>query len=172
MAIQVAAGLLGILGQIANAAKVPIARLTLKMIQNAPIPVRYKKFLQGKTIGEAMISPSVRSQRAVVPIELQTLGIVASPLMVGGYLIGNKIASALHKNKIAIEKSNNKNTGLKPIKRPKIKSKNTGLKPIKRPKKSVDIRTETEKMSDRIKKRVATKKTIEKTLKTINKKKK
>ena len=156
MAVQMA-GLLGILGQIANAAKVPVGRLTLKMIQNAPIPVRYKKFLQGKTIGEAMISPSVRSQRAVVPIELQTIGIVASPLMVGGYLIGNKIASALHKNKSAIEKSNNKNTG---------------LKPIKRPKKSVDIRTETEKMSDRIKKRVATKKTIEKTLKTINKKKK
>ena len=159
-----AVGLLGILGQIANAAKVPISKLTLRMIQNAPMPVRYKKFLQGKTLGEAMIGPSVKAQRAVVPFELKALGVGVG---VGGVGVAVPIATVLYKNKAPKTKS-----GVVLPPRPQKRPKSKLLKPIKRPKKPVDIRTETEKMSDRIKKRVATKKTIEKTLKTINKKKK
>ena len=159
-----AGGLLGILGQIANAAKVPISKLTLRMIQNAPMPVRYKKFLQGKTLGEAMIGPSVKAQRAVVPFELKALGVGVG---VGGVGVAVPIATVLYKNKAPKTKS-----GVvlppRPQKRPKTKI----LKPTKRPTKPADIRTETEKMSDRIKKRVSTKKNIEKTLRTINKKKK
>ena len=158
-----AVGLLGILGQIANAAKVPISKLTLRMIQNAPMPVRYKKFLQGKTLGEAMIGPSVKAQRAVVPFELKALGVGG----VAGIGVAVPIASVLYKNKAPKTKS-----GVVLPPRPQKRLKSKLLKPIKRPKKPVDIRTETEKMSDRIKKRVATKKTIEKTLSTINKKKK
>ena len=158
-----AGGLLGILGQIANAAKVPISKLTLRMIQNAPMPVRYKKFLQGKTLGEAMIGPSVKAQRAVVPFELKALGVGG----LAGAGVSVPIASVLYKNKAPKTKS-----GVvlppRPQKRPKTKI----LKPTKRPTKPADIRTETEKMSDRIKKRVSTKKNIEKTLRTINKKKK
>ena len=158
-----AVGLLGILGQIANAAKVPISKLTLRMIQNAPMPVRYKKFLQGKTLGEAMIAPSVKAQRAVVPFELKALGVGG----LAGAGVSVPIASVLYKNKAPKTKS-----GVvlppRPQKRPKTKI----LKPTKRPTKPADIRTETEKMSDRIKKRVSTKKNIEKTLRTINKKKK
>tara|TARA_R110001592_G_scaffold32195_1_gene112924 strand:+ start:59 stop:538 length:480 start_codon:yes stop_codon:yes gene_type:complete len=158
-----AVGLLGILGQIANAAKVPISKLTLRMIQNAPMPVRYKKFLQGKTLGEAMIAPSVKAQRAVVPFELKALGVGG----LAGVGVAVPIASVLYKNKAPKTKS-----GVVLPPRPQKRPKSKLLKPKKRPKKPVDIRTETEKMSDRIKKRVATKKTIEKTLKTINKKKK
>ena len=157
-------GLLGILGQIANAAKVPISKLTLRMIQNAPMPVRYKKFLQGKTLGEAMIAPSVKAQRAVVPFELKALGVGVG---VGGVGVAVPIATVLYKNKAPKTKS-----GVVLPPRPQKRPKSKVTKPIKRPKKPVDIRTETEKMSDKIKKRVATKKTIEKTLKTINKKKK
>jgi len=161
MAVQIA-GLLTILGQIANAAKVPISKLTLRMIQNAPMPVRYKKFLQGKTLGEAMIAPSVKAQRAVVPFELKALGVGG----VAGVGVAVPIASVLYKNKAPKTKS-----GVVLPPRPQKRPKSKLLKPIKRPKKPVDIRTETEKMSDRIKKRVATKRTIEKTLSTINKKK-
>jgi hypothetical protein len=64
-----------ILKGIAQANKVKIADLTKKMIQNAPIPVRYKKFLQGQTLGEARMAKSLKSHRGVVPMELKALGI-------------------------------------------------------------------------------------------------
>ena len=95
---------LAILGQIANAAKVPISKLTLRMIQNAPMPVRDKKFLQGKTLGEAMIAPSVGSQRAVVPYELKALGVGLG----GGAAIGGIIAKNLYKRKNEAEKIKSK----------------------------------------------------------------
>lgn len=64
-----------ILKGIAKANKVKIADLTKKMIQNAPIPVRYKKFLQGKTLQEARMAKSLKGHRGVVPMELKALGI-------------------------------------------------------------------------------------------------
>ena len=64
-----------ILKGIAQANKVKIADLTKKMIQNAPIPVRYKKFLQGKTLQEARMAKSLKGHRGVVPMELKALGI-------------------------------------------------------------------------------------------------
>jgi len=64
-----------ILKGIAQANKVKIAELTKKMIQNAPIPVRYKKFLQGKTLQEARMAKTLKSHRGVVPMELKALGI-------------------------------------------------------------------------------------------------
>ena len=64
-----------ILKGIAQANKVKIADLTKSMIQKAPIPVRYKKFLQGQTLGEARIAKTVESSRAAVPMELKALGI-------------------------------------------------------------------------------------------------
>ena len=64
-----------ILKGIAQANKVKIADLTKSMIQKAPIPVRYKKFLQGQTLGEARIAKAVESSRAAVPMELKALGI-------------------------------------------------------------------------------------------------
>jgi len=64
-----------ILKGIAQANKVKIAELTKSMIQKAPIPVRYKKFLQGQTLGEARIAKAVESSRATVPMELKALGI-------------------------------------------------------------------------------------------------
>ena len=64
-----------ILKGIAQANKVKIAELTKSMIQKAPIPVRYKKFLQGQTLGEARIAKAVESSRAAVPMELKALGI-------------------------------------------------------------------------------------------------
>ena len=64
-----------ILKGIAKANKVKISDLTKKMIQKAPIPVRYKKFLQGQTLGEARMAKSLKSHRGVVPMELKALGI-------------------------------------------------------------------------------------------------
>jgi len=64
-----------ILTGIAKANKVKIGDLTKKMIQNAPIPVRYKKFLQGQTLGEASIAKATESSRAAVPLELKALGV-------------------------------------------------------------------------------------------------
>ena len=95
---------LAILTSVARAAKVPIKNLTLKMIQNAPMPVRFKKYLQGQTIGEAMIAPSVGSQRAVVPYELKALGVGLG----GGAAIGGIIAKNLYKRKNEAEKIKSK----------------------------------------------------------------
>jgi|11_taG_2_1085331.scaffolds.fasta_scaffold25986_2 hypothetical protein len=64
-----------ILKGIAKANKVKISDLTKKMIQKAPIPVRYKKFLQGQTLGEARMAKTLKSHRGVVPMELKALGI-------------------------------------------------------------------------------------------------
>jgi len=64
-----------ILTGIAKANKVKLGDLTKAMIQKAPIPVRYKKFLQGQTLGEARIAKAVESSRATVPMELKALGV-------------------------------------------------------------------------------------------------
>ena len=166
-----AVGLLGILGQIANAAKVPVSKLTLRMIQNAPMPVRYKKFLQGKTLGEAMIGPSVKAQRAVVPFELKALGVGG----VTGVGVAVPIALALHKNKAPKTKS-----GVvlppRPLKKPVIKPTKRDTAAMK---KTIDKKTEIEKRTSvlnkkatKVKKDKQIERAVKKTLSTINKKKK
>ena len=164
-----AGGLLGILGQIANAAKVPISKLTLRMIQNAPMPVRYKKFLQGKTLGEAMIAPSVKAQRAVVPFELKALGVGG----LAGAGVSVPIASVLYKNKAPKTKS-----GVvlppRPQKRPVIKPTGRNKAAMK---KTIDKKTEVEKRTNVLNKK-ATKvkrdkqieRAVKKTLSKVKKK--
>ena len=164
-----AVGLLGILGQIANAAKVPISKLTLRMIQNAPMPVRYKKFLQGKTLGEAMIAPSVKAQRAVVPFELKALGVGG----LAGVGVAVPIASVLYKNKAPKTKS-----GVvlppRPQKRPVIKPTGRNKAAMK---KTIDKKTEVEKRTNVLNKK-ATKvkrdkqieRAVKKTLSKVKKK--
>ena len=165
-----AAGLLGILGQIANAAKVPISKLTLRMIQNAPMPVRYKKFLQGKTLGEAMIGPSVKAQRAVVPFELKALGVGVG---VGGVGVAVPIATVLYKNKAPKTKS-----GVvlppRPQKRPVIKPTERNKAAMK---KTIDKKTEIEKRTNalnkkatKVKKDKQIERAVKKTLSKVKKK--
>ena len=43
----------------------------MEMIKKAPIKPRFKKFLQGETLGEAQIKPAIKGHRAVVPYELK-----------------------------------------------------------------------------------------------------
>ena len=164
-----AVGLLGILGQIANAAKVPISKLTLRMIQNAPMPVRYKKFLQGKTLGEAMIAPSVKAQRAVVPFELKALGVGG----LAGVGVAVPIASVLYKNKAPKTKS-----GVvlppRPQKRPVIKPTERNKAAMK---KTIDKKTEVEKRTNvlnkkatKVKKDKQIERAVKKTLSKVKKK--
>ena len=43
----------------------------MEMIKKAPIKPRFKKFLQGETLGEAQIKPAIKGHKAVVPYELK-----------------------------------------------------------------------------------------------------
>ena len=43
----------------------------MEIIKKAPIKPRFKKFLQGETLGEAQIKPAIKGHKAVVPYELK-----------------------------------------------------------------------------------------------------
>ena len=43
----------------------------MEIIKKAPIKSRFKKFLQGETLGEAQIKPAIKGHKAVVPYELK-----------------------------------------------------------------------------------------------------
>jgi len=61
-----AAAALALARSAAKQAGVPIAQLTKKMIQNAPIPVRWKKLFQPKnTAGESKIANAIKSSRTM-----------------------------------------------------------------------------------------------------------
>jgi|TARA_R110000823_G_C15793533_1_gene486400 LysM repeat protein len=52
--------------------------ITKEQIKNAPVPVRYKKLLQGVTDGEKKIAPSAIAGRAMALQEAKTLGAYVS----------------------------------------------------------------------------------------------
>jgi len=84
--------LIGVAAAIAASLAVPVGKLTLKMIRNARIPVRYKKLLQGQTKGEKQIAGAVKSNRETAVQEVKTVG-----ALVGGGTIAKLIYDASKK---------------------------------------------------------------------------
>jgi len=75
--------------EIAKKLGVPVEKLTLKAIQNAPIPVRFKKLLQGQTTGEASMVPTAMSSRQTAVQELKSF------LKGSGTMVGPALAKAI-----------------------------------------------------------------------------
>ena len=89
--------LLKIAGSIAASLAVPVGKLTLKMIRNAKIPVRYKKALQGQTQGEKQIAPTVKSSRQTAIQEAKAVGTIGA--LIGGSAIAKQIYDVAQKTK-------------------------------------------------------------------------
>tara|TARA_A100001391_G_C4891198_1_gene230929 strand:- start:46 stop:519 length:474 start_codon:yes stop_codon:yes gene_type:complete len=132
--------LIGIAGAIAASLAVPVGKLTLKMIRNAKIPVRYKKALQGVTKGEKQIAPTVKSSRQTA-IQEAKASIATIGALVGGEAIVKQIHAAAkkagasekpksNKNKVAAG-SRSKTNQARKTKTDKVLEK--ALKPKKRP---------------------------------------
>ena len=90
-----AAAALALAKSAAKHAGVPITQLTKRMIQNAPIPVRWKKLFQPKnTAGETKIEPAIKSSRAMAKGEakfgLAGLGIGVTAGVAGAVLAMTK----------------------------------------------------------------------------------
>ena len=97
--------LLKIAGSIAASLAVPVGKLTLKMIQNAKIPVRYKKALQGVTKGEKQIAPTVKSSRQTA-IQEAKASVATFGALVGGEAIVKQIYDVAQKTKGGENKPN------------------------------------------------------------------
>ena len=103
-----ALSLLKIAGAIAASLAVPVGKLTLKMIQNAKIPVRYKKALQGVTKGEKQIAPTVKSSRQTA-IQEAKASVATFGALVGGEAIVKQIYAAAKKADASEKPKSNKN---------------------------------------------------------------
>ena len=64
----------------------------MELIKKSPIPTRYKKFLQGETLGEAQVKPMAKGHRSTVPYELRafTAGAGLSLPAIYSYLTSEK----------------------------------------------------------------------------------
>ena len=77
--------MLGIAKSIITAAAKLSKDKATKLLQNAPIAPRFKKYFQGETLGEAQIKSAIGGHRAVVPKEIRAYltgaGTIALPLI-------------------------------------------------------------------------------------------
>ena len=109
---------------------VKIAKLgkdaALKVIKNSPISPRYKKFLQGETLGEAKIKPAAKAMRSTVPFEIR-----AFATGTGGALSIPAIYNYLTSEKKDSMRKMAEATGIKdkPKSKPKKKVSNVGKNP-------------------------------------------
>ena len=102
---------------------VKIAKLgkdaALKVIKDSPISPRYKKFLQGETLGEAKIKPMAKGNRSTVPFEIRAFATGA-----GGALSIPAIYNYLTSEKKQSTRNMAEAMGMKP--KPKKKVSNVG----------------------------------------------
>lgn len=77
--------MLGIAKSIITAAAKLSKDKATKLLQNAPIAPRFKKYFQGETLGEAQIKSAIGGHKAVVPKEIRAYltgaGTIALPLI-------------------------------------------------------------------------------------------
>ena len=117
MAIQLgaipAAAALALAKSAAKHAGVPISKLTKRMIQNAPIPVRWKKLFQPKnTPGESQIANAVKSSRTMAKGEAK-FGLASLGIGITAGVAGTVLAYAKDKEKEKNKAQPNVRVGVK-----------------------------------------------------------
>ena len=103
---------LSVAKEVAKHLGVPVKDLTVNMIKNSKLPVRFKKLVQGVTSGEKKISPAIKSSRTLAAQEVKAgakgIGVGAS-FSEGARLVAlaaKKVGSS--KNKTGVTQGRNR----------------------------------------------------------------